>query len=63
MRVCRRCGGSGLLLRPRKKKLLTFEECPRCEGKQLMPYEATLESFLREMRIEGRDIGRRLREE
>ena len=62
MRVCTRCGGSGFLLRPRKSKLLTFAHCPRCEGKQLMAYEGTLEILLREMRVDGRDFGQRARE-
>ena len=30
--MCTRCGGSGKLLRPHKRKLLTFIKCTNCQG-------------------------------
>ena len=35
LRLCKRCGGSGSLLRPQKEKLLTFRRCSDCGGKGL----------------------------
>lgn len=63
MPICSRCGGSGTLLRPLKRKLLTYEPCPRCAGSGIAPHIGTLEIFLREMRADGRYFGRRARED
>lgn len=35
MRICPRCGGSGHVLRPQPKKLMSFVRCTRCGGKGL----------------------------
>jgi predicted metal-binding protein len=33
LRICKRCGGAGNLLRPTEAKLINFVKCSGCSGK------------------------------
>lgn len=68
-RICRRCGGSGSLLRPTEKKLLNFKCCSNCGGKGIPGMRkhdelpGTLELLRERMIREGRAFGAKARRE
>jgi|GEM_PF-5066655 hypothetical protein len=65
LRICKRCGGSGSLLKPQKGKFLTFKRCTTCGGKGLkgrLTMPRTLEDLLADMRKQGKAFGRRVRD-
>jgi hypothetical protein len=63
LRICKRCGGSGSLLRPQKGKFLTFKRCTTCGGKGLKgSMSRTLDDLLADMREQGKAFGRRVRD-